>query len=73
MPNTFLKALKRTNLANISQALKPSHKQKVKKRPVSRFRPLIFVTSLLLFCGLVDSLNNLANSLGDLIEKSLSF
>ena len=60
-------------LTFINKAVKTRRKQKVKKRSRSRFRYLIIATGLLLLCGLVDSLNNLANSLGDLIEKSLSF
>ena len=60
-------------LTFINKAVKTRRIQKVEKRFRSRFRYLIIATGLLLLCGLVDSLNNLANSLGDLIEKSLSF
>lgn len=73
MPNAFLELLKGKMLVIKIRAAKPSHKKKVKKRFGSRIRYSIFVTWLLLLCGLVDSLNNLANSLGNLIEKSLSF
>jgi lauroyl/myristoyl acyltransferase len=55
------------------QAPKSERKKKAKKRSDSWYRYLIFVAGLLLLCGPVDALSNLANSLGDLIEKSLSF
>jgi len=73
MPNAFLESLNWIVVAIMMQAPKSERKKKAKKRSDSWYRFLIFVAGLLLLCGPVDALSNLANSLGDLIEKSLSF